>query len=299
MNILLTGGTGFIGRELRPMLLQQGHYLTVVTRSPAHHESEQKRSQQFVSWDEDFVALMEKADAVINLAGESIFGQRWNEEVKNRIYSSRIDNTQKLVHAIKKAERSPGVMISASAEGYYGNRGTKWLTEEQPPGDDFLARVCVDWEDAAIPAREAGVRLAIPRFGIVLEKGGGALKQMLPPFKFFVGGPIGRGTQFVPWIHRHDLCRGLLFLLKGEDFEGVYNLNAPNPVTMEAFAQAVGDELNRPSIFRVPEFVLNLVLGEAATPILESLRARPDRLHQAGFEFQFNNVREALSNILK
>ncbi len=299
MNILLTGGTGFIGAELRPILLQQGHSLTVVTRSPTRYENEQERNQQFIYWDADFVVLMEKADAVINLAGESIFGQRWSDEVKKRIYSSRIDNTKKLVDAIKKAEQPPEVMISASAEGYYGNRGTKWLTEEHPPGDDFLARVCVDWEGAAKSVQEAGVRLAIFRFGIVLEKGGGALKQMLPTFRFFVGGPVGRGTQFVPWIHRRDLCRGLLFPLNNKNFEGIYNLNAPNPVTMNNLAQTLADELNRPSIFRVPESVLKLVLGEAATPILESLRARPDRLHQAGFEFQFNDVRKALNNILK
>jgi uncharacterized protein (TIGR01777 family) len=298
MNILLTGGTGFIGAELRSLLLQQRHDLTVVTRSPAHYESIQTKNQQFVSWNQDFAALMEKTDAVINLAGESIFGQRWTDKVKKRIYSSRIDNTKKLADAIKKAEQPPEVMISASAEGYYGSRGAKWLTEEQPPGDDFLARVCIDWEDTAKPIRQAGVRLAVPRFGIVLEKGGGALKQMLPPFRFFVGGPIGRGTQFVPWIHRRDLCRGLLFPLKNENIEGIYNLNAPNPVVMEEFAQAVGNTLNRPSIFRVPEWVLRLVLGEAATPILASLRAQPDRLHQAGFKFQFNYVRQALSDVL-
>jgi uncharacterized protein (TIGR01777 family) len=299
MDILLTGGTGFIGTELRPILLQHGHSLTIVTRSPGHHKSEQTNNQQFVSWDEDFIAFMEKADAVMNLAGESIFDQRWTDEVKKRIYSSRIDNTKKLVDAIKKADQPPEVMISASAEGYYGSRGTKRLTEDQPPGDDFLASVCVDWENAAKPVREAGVRLAIPRFGIVLEKGGGALKQMLPPFKLFVGGPIGRGTQFVPWIHRRDLCRGLLFPLTDENFEGIYNFNAPNPVRMEEFARAVGDALNRPSIFRVPEFMLHLVLGEAATPILASLRTQPARLHQAGFDFQFNYVKEALNNILK
>jgi len=298
MNILITGGTGFIGSELCPILLQQGHYLKLITRSPREHKNEQAKNQQFISWDDDLVAAMEQADAIINLAGENLFGQRWSEDIKKRIYSSRIEGTQKLVEAAKQAEPKPDVMISASAVGYYGGRGTDVLTEDEPPGNDFLARVCIDWEDAAKPVQEAGIRLAIPRIGIVLESDGGALQQMIPPFKFFVGGPIGRGTQFFPWIHRHDLCRGLMFPLENEDFEGPYNLNAPNPVTMEEFASAIGDVLNRPSIFRVPEFLLNMVLGEAAEPILESLRVQPRRLLDAGFEFQFNYVREALSEIL-
>jgi|AntRauTorcE11897_2_1112592.scaffolds.fasta_scaffold02621_3 uncharacterized protein (TIGR01777 family) len=298
MNILITGGTGFIGSELCAMLLQQGHYLTIITRSPKQHAEEQAKNQQFISWDANLTEVMEKADAVINLVGENIFGQRWTDEVKERIYSSRIDNTQRLVSAIKQSEDPPNVMVSASAAGYYGGRGTDVLDEEEPPGKGFLSKVCVDWEKAAAPVQQAGVRLAIPRIGIVLEKGGGALQKMVPPFKFFVGGPIGRGTQFVPWIHRHDLCRGLLYPLENEGFEGVYNLNAPNPVTMEELANAIGDVLNRPSAFRVPEFLLNIVLGEAAKPILESLRVQPKHLQNAGFECRYQKVREALSEIL-
>lgn len=298
MNILITGGTGFVGTELCPMLLREGHYLTIVTRSPKKHKNEQAKNQQFISWDSELVSAMNEAEAVINLAGENIFGQRWTDEVKKRIYSSRIDNTKKLVEAIKQADMPPEVMVSASAAGYYGGRGTDVLDEQEPPGDGFLARVCVDWEAAAQPVQDAGVRLAIPRLGIVLEKGGGALQKMLPPFKLFAGGPIGRGTQFVPWVHRHDLCRGLLFPITNTDFEGAYNLNAPNPVTMETLAEALGEALNRPSVFRVPEVALNLVMGEAAKPILESLRLTPANLQEAGFEFRFPYIREALSNIL-
>lgn len=298
MNILITGGTGFIGSELCPMLLQQGHYLNIITRSPKRHASEQAKNQQFISWEADLVSAMNKADAVINLVGENIFGQRWTDEVKKRIYNSRIENTNKLIEAIKQAEDRPEVMISASAAGYYGGRGTDVLDEHEPVGDGFLAKVCVDWEKAAWQVKETGVRLVIPRIGIVLEKGGGALQKMLPPFKFFVGGPIGRGTQFVPWIHRHDLCRGLLFAMEDKGFSGVYNLNAPNPVTMETLAEAIGNTLNRPSALRVPEFVLNTVMGEAAQPILESLRLEPANLKSAGFEFHFPHVHEALSDVL-
>lgn len=298
MNILITGGTGFIGSELCSMLLQEGHYLTIITRDPKKHANEEAKNQQFVSWDSDLVAAMNKTDAVINLAGESIFGQRWTAQVKKRIYASRIDNTKKLVEAIGQANTPPEVMVSASAAGYYGNRGTDVLDEKEPPGNDFLAKVCVDWEKAAQPVKESGVRLAIPRIGIALEEGGGALQKMLPAFKLFAGGAIGRGTQFVPWIHRHDLCRGLLFLISNESTEGPYNLNAPNPVTMQKWADALGEVLNRPSVFRVPEIALNVVMGEAAKPILESLRLTPARIEQAGFTFRFPHIREALSNIL-
>ncbi len=298
MHILITGGTGFIGSELRPMLLQQGHYLNIITRNPQQHRSDRAKNQQFISWNDDLTAAMDTADAVINLAGEPIFGQRWTAEVKRRMYASRVKGTKRLVNAIKEAEQPPEVMISASAMGYYGNRGADILSEEEPSGNDFLAQICENWEYAAQSVQETGIRLAIPRFGIVLETGGGALKYMLPPFKFFIGGSIGQGTQYFPWIHRHDLCRGLIFALENENFEGIFNLNAPNPVTMNEFASAVGDVLNRPAMFRVPEPLVEMVLGEAAGPILASLRAQPIRLKEAGFEFQFEDVREALSEIL-
>lgn len=298
MNIFISGGTGFIGSYLRIMLLQEGHLLTVVTRSPDAYESETARNQQFVSWDDDLVAEMEQADAVINLAGSSIFGQRWNEEVKERIYSSRIESTRQLVQAIRAAEHPPEVMVSASGANYYEAKGDEVLDESAEAGDNFLARVCVDWEKEARKVTEAGVRLAIPRIGVVLQEDGGALDQMLTPFKLFVGGPIGSGDQYFPWIHMHDLCRGLLFATREISLKGPFNLNAPNPVTMRTFADELGDQLDRPSLFRVPEFALQLVIGEAATLITESLRMQPKKLQQHGFEFQYEHLTEALADIL-
>jgi uncharacterized protein (TIGR01777 family) len=298
MNILLTGGTGFIGSELCPMLLRDGHYLNILTRNPEKHGEQQAKNLKFISWNTPLIAVMEWADAVINLAGESIFGRRWNEQVKKKIYHSRIDNTKKLVDAIKEADYPPQVMISGSAAGYYGGAGVHVLREEDPPGDDFLANVCVVWEKAAAPAQDAGVRLVLARLGIVLEKEGGMLQQLLPFFRFFVGGPIGRGTQFVPWIHRRDLCRSFIYLLENEQLEGPFNVNAPNPVTMEELAEAIGDVMNRPSVLRVPEFVLKKVLGDAAEPALASLRMQPEHLLESGFELRFNDIREALSDIL-
>lgn len=298
MQFLITGGTGFIGTELRTQLLREGHFITVVTRSPGKYEDESAQNQRFVSWEDDLASTMDGVDVVFNLAGENIFGQRWTDSVKKRIYNSRIQATEQIVEAIGRAENKPELIVSASAVGIYGDRGHEVLDESEPAGDGFLSRVCVDWEEAARRVEQHGVRLAIPRIGIVLETGGGALQQMLTPFQLFVGGPIGSGEQYFPWIHMIDLVQGLIYPVDQPDYQGVYNLNAPNPVTMNEFADALGEVLNRPSLFRVPEFVLNIALGEAAGPILDSLRTQPKKLQQSGFEFRFEFVREALGEIL-
>lgn len=298
MHILITGGTGFIGSELRSRLLRNGHMLTIVTRSPDRYEGEQAKNQQFIGWDDDFVSVMETTDAVINLAGENIFGQRWTSEIKKRMRDSRIKNTRRLVQAIEKAKNRPQVMISASGVDYYGDRGDDILDESEPPGQSFLSRLCVDWEQAARPVKELGVRLAISRTGVVLETEGGAMEQMLPPFRFFVGGSIGSGNQYFPWVHMHDYCRAVMYILENEEMEGEFNINSPNPVPMKEFTDVLGEVMHRPSFFRVPEFALKLVLGEATDPILSSHRVQPKRLQQAGFEFKFEDLREALSDIL-
>ncbi len=321
MNILITGGTGFIGSELCPFLLKKGHYVKIITRSPEKHRDEEAENQQFISLDSDFTEPMEWADAVINLAGENIFGQRWSDEVKQEIYSSRIEITKSLVQAIEKAGEPPEVMISGSAVGYYGNRGPDIITEDttaknepvvastRPTSNpeagrgnttenDFLAKVCVDWERAAKPVEKEGVRLVISRTGIVLEKEGGVLKQMLPVFKYFMGGAIGSGNQFISWIHRRDLCRAFNFFLSNKKTQGAFNASAPNPVTMDEFAKSLANVLNRPSFFRVPEWALKMALSEAADPVLESLRVQPARLLQSDFEFKYSFLRDALSDIL-
>ncbi len=298
MNILITGGTGFIGSGLCPFLLRRGHYLKVVTRSPEKHRDEQAENKQFISLNTDLTGPVEWAGAVINLAGENIFGQRWSEEVKQEIYSSRIEVTKSLVESIINSDNPPEVMISGSAVGYYGDRGSNRVNENNTSGSDFLAGVCADWEKAAGPAQDAGVRLVISRTGIVLEKGGGVLKQMLPAFKFFAGGPIGSGEQFIPWIHRYELCRAFNFFLKNEDVKGPFNVCAPNPVTMNEFTQSLAEVLNRPALLRVPEWTLRMALGEAADPVLESIRAQPEALRQTEFQFKYRFLREALSEIL-
>lgn len=297
MNIFLTGATGFIGTYLRMLLLQKGYLLTIVTRNPEKYESESAQNQRFISWNDDLTAEMENTDAVINMSGASIFGRRWTDKMKQNIYSSRIKSTSRIVEAISAAKSRPSVMISASAAGYYGSRGDMILEESDEAGDDFLARVCVGWEAAARKVTATGVRLAIPRFGIVLERDGGALQQMIPAFKFFVGGAVGSGEQYFPWIHMQDLCRGINFAIENKELEGAFNLNAPNPVTMKQFAEALGDHLNRPSMFKVPDVALKLILGEAAQPITNSLRLRPKKIQQQGFEFRFPHLDGALSDI--
>lgn len=298
MNILITGGTGFVGSELRNELLKEGHNLTIISRSPGKYEKEAAKNQQFISWDGNLVKAMDTADAVINLAGENLFGQRWTDEVKERILKSRTETTKKLVDAMRAASEKPGILISASASGIYGNRGEDIVDEEEKPGDDFLAEVCIAWEDEARKAEELGVRVAIPRIGIVLEKGGGALEKMIPPFRFFVGGPIGSGDQYMSWVHLEDLCRGIMFPLLNKEFSGAYNMCAPNPATMDAFSHTLGKVMNRPSIFRVPETVLSIVLGEAAKPVTDSIRMQPKKLQVAGFDFHYEELEEALADIL-
>ncbi|MFN1836237.1 TIGR01777 family oxidoreductase [Balneola sp. MJW-20] len=298
MNILITGGTGFVGEELRAQLLKKRHELIIITRSASKYEDENARNQRFIGWEDDLVTEMENADVVINLAGENIFGQRWTEEVKKRIMDSRVETTKKLVDAMRDAENPPKVFISASASGIYGDRADDILTEEEPASDDFLAEVCVNWEAAAAPAREFGVRVVHPRIGIVLEKGGGALEKMITPFNLGVGGPVGNGKQYMSWIHRTDLCEALWFPVEHEDLDGAYNVCAPNPVDMNEFAETLADVMNRPNLFRVPRFALDILYGEASKPIMDSIRMQPKKLQVAGFEFRFEDLKEALADII-
>lgn len=298
MNILITGGTGFIGDELRTILLKEGYNLIIITRSPKKYEDESAKNQRFISWEDDLVAAMDEADAVINLAGENLFGQRWTEAVKQKIKESRVQCTRKLVETMKAAGNKPVVFISASASGIYGNRGNDILNESALLADDFLAEVCQAWENEAQKASEFGIKVAIPRAGIVLEKEGGALAKMIPPFQFCAGGPIGDGQQYMSWVHRTDLCNALIFPLHNKEFSGPYNVCSPNPVTMNEFAKTLGSVMNRPAWFRVPEFALKIVLGDAAKPVTDSIRMQPQKLQSAGFDFRFEELEEALADIM-
>jgi uncharacterized protein (TIGR01777 family) len=298
LNILISGGTGFIGSFLCDRLAQDGHFLTLISRSPEKYTEESAKNQSYISWDSDLSKAMDKADVVINLAGENLFGKRWTDEVKKRLYSSRIDLTNKLVDAMRESSTPPDLMISASGINYYGDSGDEVLTEEHGPGDDFLANLCVDWEAAAMKAQDLGVRVAIPRIAPVLEDNDGIIDKMKLPFSLFVGGSLGSGDQYLSWIHMYDMISAITTPIENPEISGPYNAASPNPVQMDEFASTMGRVMNRPSLFRVPEFVLNTVLGEAATPVLASLRIQPKVLQKAGFEFHFADLEVALADIL-
>jgi hypothetical protein len=244
-------------------------------------------------WEES----IDGADGVVNLAGEGIAEKRWTERQKEIIRSSRIDCTRALVHAIAKSKAKPKFLINASAVGYYGARGEETLTEESAPGKDYLARVCVAWEEEAKKAQDQGVRVALVRTGIVLAKGKGALAKMVPPFKFFVGGPLGSGKQWMPWIHVEDEIGLILFLIENANAQGSFNATAPNPVTMEEFCSVLGKVLNRPSWAAVPASALTLLLGEMADMVLAGQRALPKGAEKLGYNFKHPTITEALESL--
>ncbi|MCC5934140.1 MAG: TIGR01777 family oxidoreductase [Candidatus Cyclonatronum sp.] len=297
MHISITGGTGLVGTALVSFLLEQGHEVTIFTRNPGKHSKNHQKAH-LASY-ENLPAVIEESDAVVNLAGENLFDQRWNEVVKSRILKSRVKTTRAVVCAIGEASRKPQVLISASAVGYYGSRGDTVLDESSSAGDDFLARVCLQWEEEADEVRKHGVRLAIPRIGIVLDKSGGALEKMKQPFSMFIGGPLGNGSQFFPWVHVEDVCRAIYFAISDEQLHGAFNLSAPDPITMKEFAQQLGSVMGRPSLFPVPEFALRLVVGDAAEALVASQRTVPRKLHDAGFQFTYPNVYKALNQLLE
>lgn len=296
-QILITGGTGFIGTYLGERLMRDGHYLTIITRSPEKYTEESSKNQRYISWNSDLVSEMEKTEVVINLAGENLFGKRWTDEVKKQLYNSRIDTTKKLVDAMKESENPPELLISASGVNYYGDSGDAVLDEESPAGDDFLANLCLEWEKEAQKAKEADIRVAIARLGIVLEEDGGMVEKMKLPFQLFAGGALGSGKQYISWIHMQDLCEALEFPINNKELSGAFNACSPNPVIMNELAEAMGKVLNRPSVFRVPELVLKMALGEASAPVVGSVRVQPKVLQNSGFEFQFEDIEYALADI--
>lgn len=330
-QICITGGTGFIGRHLAELLTGASYRVVVVTRDPdraaagwqqagsfagqvgesgpgvrqpkSGSDGQQPESGpgiRFVGYGSPLEQAVAESDAVINLAGESLFGKRWTPAVKRRLYNSRIETTRNLTAIMKRLPSGdrPGVFISASAVGFYGEGGATIRTEEDAAGEDFLAHICRDWEEESLAVQKLGIRVVNPRIGIALGTAGGALKSMLPVFRGFVGGSIGSGSQYFPWIHVGDLGRSVLHMLESESCEGAYNASAPEPVTMDAFAAALGRVLARPALFRVPEWALKMALGEASSMLTTSLRVVPRRLVDDGFRFAWPTVDKALEALL-
>ena len=299
MKVIITGATGFIGSMLIEWLWNQFHSLVLLSRNPPAEVGVTKK--EWVAWNPpaggSWEEAIDGADGIINLAGEPIAGKRWSKEQKEKLRSSRMDSTRALVNAIGKAKTKPKFFLSASAVGYYGPRGDEILTEASAPGGDFLSRLCVDWEEEARQAEAHGVRVATVRTGIVLGKGQGALKKMVPPFKMFLGGPLGSGKQWMPWIHIEDEIGILRFLMENQNARGAFNASAPKPVTMEEFAKALGEVLSRPSWVSVPPSALALIAGEMADMLLTGQRAVPEAALKLGYSFKYPMVGDALKSL--
>jgi uncharacterized protein len=296
MRLVVTGATGFIGTPLCARLIEQGHTLTLFTRgSPRDAGSASKR---WIHWTpgslREWGTALNGADGVINLAGEPIAEKKWTHLQRHRIETSRVDGTNSLVQAIARAAVRPKFLISASAVGYYGPRGDETVTEETPPGDDFLSFVCREWEEEAKKAEELGLRVARLRTGIVLGSGGGALAKMVEPFKFYVGGALGSGQQWMSWIQLEDHIRLILELIENTQASGALNATAPNPVRNKEFCQTLGKVLHRPCWAPVPGFALRLVLGDMADMLLTGQRVVPAAAQKLGFQFRYPTLEEAL-----
>jgi hypothetical protein len=299
MKILVTGASGFIGTHLTGVLLNRNHQVLGLARS-LRNKGISDPKYRFIAADTAQPGPWQEAladvDAVVNLAGRSISG-RWNEAVKTEIRESRILTTRRVVQGLPPGK--PVVLISASGVGFYGNRGDDVLTEEAPAGDDFLAGLSKDWEKEALAATAKGARVVLTRLGVVLGKGGGAMARMIPAFKSFVGGPIGNGRQWFPWIHLEDLSAAMLFLLEHPEISGPVNLCAPEPVTNRDLAVALGRALNRPAVMPAPAFMVRLALGEFADVLLGSQRAVPQKLLQHHFGFRYPEIRSAVNAVAK
>lgn len=298
MKIVVTGASGFIGTHLSRYLLDRNNEVVGLGRSAARNRIGHD-GYRFVEADTtrpgDWQQVLSGVDAVVNLAGRSIFG-RWSEAIKSEIRESRILTTRHAVQGLSSGAKT--TFISASGVGFYGSRGDDVLTEEAPAGRDFLAGLSVDWEGEALAASKKGARVVLLRQGVVLGEGGGALAQMVPAFKRFVGGPIGNGRQWFPWIHIEDLVAAVQFLLDTPGIRGPVNLCAPSPVRNRDLAAALGRVLNRPAVMPAPAFMIRMVLGEFAEVLLGSQRAVPQKLLQQHFSFRYPDIAGALQAVI-
>jgi uncharacterized protein (TIGR01777 family) len=302
MRVLIAGATGFIGRALVPRLRRDGHSVVAWARS-------ETRALSLLGADIDVISTaagqdplthaLSQCDAVVNLSGEPILGQRWTAARRAVLRESRIGATTQLVSAIEAANPRPRVLVSTSAVGFYGNRGGEVLDESSASRDDFLSRLCVDWEAAAQHATAAGVRVVTLRSGVVLGRGGGALTQMLPPFKAGVGGPIGSGRQYFPWIHLRDMVELIATAVRDDRYAGPVNAVAPDLVTNKRFARALGHALRRPSVLPTPSAALRAIFGDAAVVLLASQRTEPSAARRNGFEWQFPTIDAALADVVR
>jgi uncharacterized protein (TIGR01777 family) len=299
MKIFIAGGSGFVGTRLVHDLLDRGYLVLAVGTSSAHKHPPNENFR-YISADTTLKGpwqdALEDIDAIINLTGKNIF-KLWTDKYKKQIYNSRILTTRNLVEAVP--DRKGIILCSTSGAGYYGNRADEVLTEDASSGNDFLAKVCIDWEREAFGAEKKGVRVAAMRFGVVLDKNGGALAKMIPAFKFFAGGPLGSGLQWFPWIHMDDLISAINFILENNEIKGPVNFCAPKPTRNRDFSKALGNVLKRPSFMKVPSFMIRLAMGEMGTLLMNSQKVIPHKLLSHGFKFQHPDIDQALEDIFK
>lgn len=298
-RVVISGGTGLIGGRLAAEMAAAGHDVVVLTRGP--EGAELPPGVRAAGWDaetaEGWGKLADGALGIVHLAGEPIAG-RWTESKKRRIRDSRVRSSRAVLAAIEAARDKPRWLIQASGVSYYGDRGSEPVIEESGPGEGFLAEVAIAWEGATEPAEALGVRRAVLRTAPVLAVEGGMLPRMLPPFRLGLGGPLGPGDQYMPWIHLADQVAAIRFLAGNDAARGAVNLVAPEPVTNEEFTRTLGRVLHRPTVFRVPRFALRLALGEMTETVLQSIRALPAKLEALGFRFRFPRLEAALHDLL-
>jgi uncharacterized protein (TIGR01777 family) len=297
MKILITGGTGFIGRELCKNLREKKHQLTVLSRKPETVTLLCGPDVQAIN-NLDNLSANDQFDAIINLAGEGIADARWSPSRKQILLDSRVKVTAQLIAFIDRAQKKPGVLISGSAVGYYGNQGAAVLDENSAFKDGFSNSLCAEWEAVAEQAKSYGVRVCIIRTGLVVGAKGGFLKRMLLPFKLGLGGRLGDGRQWMSWIHMKDYIRIMLLMLETNKLEGIFNATAPNPVSNDQFTCCLAKNLSRPAFLPVPAFALKLLMGEMSELLLGGQRVLPKRLQQENFEFEFTTLEQALQDVL-
>ena len=300
-RVIITGGSGLIGQALAADLLKDGYEVIVLSRNAQRRGANLPPGMRFEQWDgtsaQGWGHLVEQGAAIVNLAGENIGERRWTETRKQAIIESRLRAGKAVSEAVAQARNKPGVVIQASAIGYYGAHTDEILTEKSPPVDDFMSRICQQWEPATAPVEQAGVRRVVVRSGVVLSRRGGAFPRMIMPFNFFAGGPLGSGKQWISWIHVRDEVAGLRFLMDKPNASGVYNLTSPYPLKNVDFERAIGGVMRRPAIIPTPAFAIRLLFGEMAITVLEGQRVVPERLEKEGFVFHFPRIEEALRDL--
>jgi uncharacterized protein (TIGR01777 family) len=300
MNILVPGGTGLIGNAFASALLAAGDEVWVLSRNP--EKARTPAGVKVFQWDgqtsRGWEYLLEQTDAIVNLSGENLAASRWTTERKQRIVSSRVDTGRAIIAALKNNSYRPQVLMQASAVGYYGPGDDRVLDEASPAGQDFLAQICIQWESSTQPVDEMGIRRVVVRTGLVKTASGGMLPRLLLPFRLFVGGPLGSGRQWWPWIHWRDEVDAMVFLLKNPAAQGAYNLTTPEPVRMSEFGKTLGKVIQRPYWFPTPAFGLKMLLGEMSKVVLEGQRAVPRRLQELGYRYHFTQLEPALKDVL-